>query len=89
MGVAGDWDGDGKDTTGVFRPSNGVIFLKNKNETGIADIALNYGLPGDQYLLNGLGVIRADDLETVAARSSGWRNRHRHGRGGIIISKIP
>jgi hypothetical protein len=37
----------GPDTTGVFRPSNGVIFLKNKNDTGIADIALNYGLPGD------------------------------------------
>jgi hypothetical protein len=35
------------DTTGVFRPSNGVIFLKNRNSTGIADVALNYGLPGD------------------------------------------
>lgn len=37
-----------RDTTGVFRPSNGVIFLKNSNSTGIADIALNYGVPGDQ-----------------------------------------
>jgi hypothetical protein len=36
------------DTTGVFRPSNGVIFLKNSNTTGIADIALNYGIPGDK-----------------------------------------
>ena len=34
-------------TTGVFRPSNGVIFLKNSNTTGIADLGLNYGLPGD------------------------------------------
>jgi hypothetical protein len=38
---------NGSDTTGVFRPSNGLLYLKNKNETGFADIALNYGLPGD------------------------------------------
>jgi mannan endo-1,4-beta-mannosidase len=35
------------DTTGVFRPSNGLLYLKNKNETGFADAALNYGLGGD------------------------------------------
>ncbi len=37
----------GSDTTGVFRPVNGLLYLKNKNETGFADAALNYGLPGD------------------------------------------
>jgi hypothetical protein len=35
------------DTVGVFRPSNGALFLKNANTSGIADIAINYGLPGD------------------------------------------
>ena len=35
------------DTTGVFRPSNGLLYLKNSNDTGFADAALNYGLPGD------------------------------------------
>ena len=35
------------DTTGVFRPSNGLLYLKNSNTTGFADAALNYGLPGD------------------------------------------
>ncbi len=38
---------DCKVTTGVFRPSNGLLYLKNTNTTGFADIALNYGLPGD------------------------------------------
>jgi hypothetical protein len=38
---------DGTDTTGVFRPSNGLLYLKNSNDTGFADAALNYGLPGD------------------------------------------
>ena len=34
-------------TTGVFRPSNGALYLKNSNTTGFADIQINYGLPGD------------------------------------------
>jgi hypothetical protein len=35
------------DTTGVFRPSNGLLYLKNSNTTGFADVQINYGLPGD------------------------------------------
>jgi hypothetical protein len=34
-------------TTGVFRPGNGLLYLKNSNITGFADAALNYGLGGD------------------------------------------
>ena len=37
----------GGDTTGVFRPSNGLLYLKNANTTGFADVAINYGLGGD------------------------------------------
>ena len=36
-----------RDTVGIFRPSNGITFLKNTNASGFADIALNYGQPGD------------------------------------------
>jgi hypothetical protein len=36
-----------KVTAGVFRPGNGVIYLKNTNTAGFADINLNYGIPGD------------------------------------------
>jgi len=39
--------GGDRDTTGVFRPSNGLLYLKNSNTSGFADIAINYGLPGD------------------------------------------
>ena len=35
------------DTTGVFRPSNGLLYLKNTNSTGFADVAINYGTGGD------------------------------------------
>ena len=37
----------GGDTTGVFRPSNGALYLKNSNTTGFADIQINYGIGGD------------------------------------------
>ena len=35
------------DSTGVFRPSNGLLYLKNLNITGFADVAINYGIGGD------------------------------------------
>ena len=37
----------GMDTTGVFRPINGIIFLKHSHSSGFADVGLNYGIPGD------------------------------------------
>ena len=37
----------GLDTSGVFRPGNGLLYLKNTNTSGFADIAINYGLGGD------------------------------------------
>ena len=37
----------GTDTTGVFRPSNGLLYLKNSHSSGFADVAINYGIPGD------------------------------------------
>ncbi len=36
------------DTTGVYRPSNGALYLKNSNTTGVADVSINYGIPGDK-----------------------------------------
>ena len=38
---------NGGDTTGVFRPGNGLLYLKNVNSTGFADVAINYGTGGD------------------------------------------
>ena len=35
------------DTAGVFRPSNGLLYLKNSNMTGFADVEINYGIGGD------------------------------------------
>ncbi len=43
--IAGDWDGDGIDTIGIYR--NGTFFLRNSNSSGFADIQFPFGIPGD------------------------------------------
>jgi SpoIID/LytB domain protein len=44
---AGDWNGDGTTTLGLYRQSTGFLFLRNSNTQGIADINIYYGNPGD------------------------------------------
>ena len=41
--VAGDWDGDGKDSVGLYDFTTGTFYLKNSNSAGNADII--YQLP--------------------------------------------
>ena len=41
--MAGDWDGDGDDSVGVYRPSAGEFFLKNDNTAGFADATFSAG----------------------------------------------
>ncbi len=47
----GDWDGDGIDTPGMYRPSDGKVYLRNSNSPGIADIEFFFGDPGDVPLI--------------------------------------
>jgi hypothetical protein len=42
-----DWDGDGQDTVGVYRPQEGFVYLRNANSLGFADIDFFYGIPSD------------------------------------------
>jgi uncharacterized delta-60 repeat protein len=43
--LAGDWNGDGVDTIGIYR--NGTFFLRNSNGSGFADLQFPFGAPGD------------------------------------------
>ena len=43
----GDWNCDGVDTPGLYRQSDGFVYLRNANTQGIADIRFFFGNPGD------------------------------------------
>ncbi len=45
--VLGDWDCDGIDTPGMFRPSNGYAYVSNQNATSVASREFFFGLAGD------------------------------------------
>lgn len=45
--MMGDWNGDGVDTPGVYRESNGQVYLRNANTAGDADLQFPFGNPGD------------------------------------------
>src|SRR3970282_1217033 len=42
----GDWNGDGIDTPGLYRRSDGYVYLRNSNTHGIADIPFFVCNPG-------------------------------------------
>ncbi|MGH8936827.1 MAG: hypothetical protein ACRDXD_11295 [Acidimicrobiia bacterium] len=47
LALACDWDGDGVDTVGVFRPTQGSFLLRNSHALGTAEIQFAFGAPED------------------------------------------
>ncbi|MGI9666559.1 MAG: hypothetical protein ACR2N2_05590 [Acidimicrobiia bacterium] len=59
----GDWDCDGVDTPGLFRRSDGFVYLRNSNTQGTADLEFFFGNPGDYPLV---GDFNGDGCDTVS-----------------------
>jgi VCBS repeat-containing protein len=59
----GDWDGDGVETPGLYRQSDGYVYLRNSNDVGVADIKFFFGNPGDVPIA---GDFNADGIDTVS-----------------------
>ncbi len=59
----GDWDCDGVDTPGLYRRSDGFVYLRNANTAGVADLAFFFGDPGDVPLA---GDFDGDGCDTVS-----------------------
>ncbi len=59
----GDWDCDGVETPGLYRQSDGYVYLRNSNTQGIADIRFFFGNPGDIPLA---GDFNGDGCDTVS-----------------------
>jgi V8-like Glu-specific endopeptidase len=82
--VAGDWNGDGIDTIGVYR--NGTFFLRNSNTNGIANLAFSFGAAGDQPVV---GDWNGDGVDTIGVFRNGTfflRNSNSSGSADLIFS---
>ncbi|HSJ70580.1 MAG TPA: M23 family metallopeptidase [Acidimicrobiia bacterium] len=62
----GDWNGDGTSTPGLYRQSDGYVYLRNENSEGVADIEFFFGDPGDFPLV---GDFDGDGRDSVSI----WR----------------
>lgn len=60
---AGDWDCDGIDTPGLYRQSDGYVYLRNSNDQGVADVSFFFGNPGDLPIA---GDFNGDGCDTVS-----------------------
>ncbi len=82
--VAGDWNGNGVDTIGVYR--NGLFYLRNSNTTGIGDLVFGYGVAGDVPVV---GDWNGDGVTTVGIFRNGafaLRNTNSTGPADITLS---
>jgi hypothetical protein len=61
--IMGDWNCDGIDTPGLYRQSDGYVYLRNTNTQGNADIKFYFGDPGDIPLA---GDFDGDGCDTVS-----------------------
>jgi hypothetical protein len=59
----GDWNCDGIDTPGLYRKSDGFVYLRQTNTQGTADTEFYFGNPGDIPLV---GDFNGDGCDTVS-----------------------
>jgi hypothetical protein len=58
----GDWNGDGVETPGLYRQSDGFVYLRNSNSQGVGDVKFFFGNPGDVPIA---GDFDGDGFDTV------------------------
>ncbi len=61
--MLGDWDCDGIETPGLYRRSDGFVYLRNAATPGIADVRYFFGDPGDVPIA---GDFDGDGCDTVS-----------------------
>jgi subtilisin-like proprotein convertase family protein len=76
----------GGDTAGVFRPSNGLLYLKNTNLTGFADVAINYGTGGDYPVVGDWDGNGTDTIGIYRDGSFYLRNSNTVGFADIVFA---
>jgi hypothetical protein len=61
--IIGDWDCDGDETPGLYRQSDGYVYLRDSNTQGVGEIKFYFGIPGDVPIA---GDFDGDGCDTVS-----------------------
>jgi uncharacterized repeat protein (TIGR01451 family) len=73
IAIAGDWNGDGVDQVGVFRPSSAFFYIDNGDFSfGTGDKSGQFGANGDIPIVGNWDGIGGDDKVGVFRPSSGY-----------------
>jgi hypothetical protein len=91
--IAGDWNGDLKDTIGVARPEDGGTklgwYLRNSNSTGGTNVHFTFGSPKTGYPVvgdwNGDGKVTVGVVKDDGDGRMGWHLRNSNSSGGTNI----
>ncbi len=89
--VAGDWNGDGIDTIGLFDLANAAWFLRDTNSSGPATYTFNYGAAGYPFYLPVTGDWNADGIDTPGLYDSlnaAWFLKNSQSAGAADVAFI-
>jgi fibronectin type 3 domain-containing protein len=85
--VAGDWDGNGTTTPGVFDPSTATWYLRNSNSGGAPDVApFTFGLGGWKPVVGHWSGKGADTVGMVDPATGTWYLRGSNSSGAPDIA---
>ncbi len=84
--IAGDWNGDGIDTIGLYDPSIGKFYLKNQNANGGADITFTYGPPGSYPVAGDWNDDGIDTIGVYVPSSGAWFLRNSNSTGNADVT---
>ena len=87
VSFVGDWIAQGHTGVGVFRPTNGLLYVKNDLSTGFADVNIVYGMPNNIPVAghwdisgpaphNSVIVTTVNRRSGLSARYHAWRIGH-------------
>jgi hypothetical protein len=93
VALAGDWNGDGVDTIGLYDKTTSRFYLKNSNDGGTADISFAYGPAGSGWTPI-VGDWNADGIDTIGlydpTRSMFYlRNSNSDGYANLAVAYGP
>ncbi|MFQ5524449.1 MAG: LCP family protein, partial [Acidimicrobiia bacterium] len=72
--VAGDWNGDGKDSPVLFRPSNRTLYFRFTNTQGVADDQYSWGDTGWIPVSGDFGPLSSGVNVSLSGATSGLKN---------------